>query len=262
MEELVKVQIEEGIATVTMNRPDKYNALNQPMLHKLRHTFDELAWNKSVRVVILTGTGDAFCAGGDITGHPDFSDDDVVRRYDSVNHDRKWIQSLMRIPCPVIAAINGWAVGAGADMVWACDLRIASEKATFSEAFTNIGLMPNFGGTFLLQRNAGLTRAMELILLGERFTAKQAEDWGLVNRTVPLDQLHEVVYSWARRLAAKSPHALARAKESIWLGTSGSLDQALQRDCEGQNFLLGTPELRKAVADFAARKKSQKENRS
>lgn len=255
MEELVKVQIEEGIATVTMNRPEKYNALNQPLLHRLRHTFDELAWDTRVRVVILTGAGEAFCAGGDVTGHPDFTDDDAVRRYASVNHDRKWIQSLMRIPCPVIAAINGWAVGAGADMVWACDLRIASEKATFVEAFTNIGLMPNFGGTYLLPRNVGMARAMELILMGERFTAKEAAAWGLINRAVPHDQLYSEVYSWARRLAAKSPHALARAKESVWLGTHGSLDQALQRDCEGQNFLLGTPELRQAVAEFAARRK-------
>jgi len=259
MEELVKLQVEDGIATVTLNRPEKYNALNQPLLHKLRKTFDELAWDERVRVVVITGAGEAFCAGGDVVGHPDFSDDDVVRRYASVNHDRKWIQSLLRIPCPVITAINGWAVGAGADMVWASDLRIASEKATFVEAFTNLGLMPNFGGTYLLQRNIGMARAMELILMGEPFTAKQAESWGLINRAVPHDQLYDVVYSWARKLAAKSPHALARAKESIWLGTEGSLNQALQRDCEGQNFLLGTPELREAVAKFVARRKEQEE---
>jgi len=249
----VLCSVEDSIATITLNRPERLNAMNMALLADLGQVLAEVAADRSVRAVILTGAGRAFCAGGDLEGHPNFGEDNPAVRDRNIAAAGDVLRRLASLPQPTIAAVRGAAVAAGADLAWACDFRVAATDAKFMENFVQIGLIPDLGGTYFLPRLVGAARAIEIILLGETITAEQALHWGLVHRVVPPEELQDASLELARKLAAKAPMALALIKEGIRKSYSRELDEALAFERYGQNLLLGTPEVRAKVAEFQAR---------
>lgn len=253
METTVLCSVEQSIATITLNRPERLNAINITLLRDLGQVLEQVASDRNVRAVILTGAGRSFCAGGDLEGHPNFAEDNPAVRNGHIAAAGEVLRRLASLPQPTIAAVNGVAVAAGADLVWACDFRVAAADARFMENFVHIGLIPDLGGTYFLPRLVGSARAAEIIMLGETIHAEQAREWGLVNRVVPPGELMAAARELAGKLAARSPFALSLIKDGIRKAFSRELDEALAFERYGQNLLLGSPELRQKVAEFQAR---------
>ena len=216
------VERSEAIATVTLNRPDARNALDVAMRDELAGAFDELEADAEVRVVILTGAGGHFSAGGDVKT--------MVKRHTAaegrarVETLNRFILRLFHFPKPTLAMVDGFAVGAGCNIALGCDLVIASDRARFGEVFAKIGLVPDGGGTWLLPRLVGLARAKELVFSADIIDAIEAKRIGLVNRVVPAAELESATRALAARIAAGPPAALRLAKSL--LNRSGGLDLA------------------------------------
>jgi 2-(1,2-epoxy-1,2-dihydrophenyl)acetyl-CoA isomerase len=218
-----------GIATITLNRPDALNALTVPMKRELLTAFRSVERATAVRAVILTGAGRAFCAGQDLRERlqPDAAPlgVEVRERYNPI------IRAMRALPKPIVGAINGVAAGAGASLALACDIRIASEAASFALAFGRVGLVPDSGATWFLPRLVGAARATEIALLNDSIPAAEALRIGLVGRVVPADQLTTEAVAIAGRLAAGAPKAMALTKRALQATWSQDLDAAL--DYEG-----------------------------
>ncbi|MBN8630440.1 MAG: enoyl-CoA hydratase/isomerase family protein, partial [Rhodobacterales bacterium] len=210
MGELVRVEVEGGVHRVTLNRPEVMNALNRELRRELTAA---LLAGHSARVIVLSGAGRGFCSGqdlGDATG----LDDAGFER--TLNEEYvPMIRAITEAPVPVIAAVNGVAAGAGANLALACDLVIACESAVFLQAFTRIGLIPDAGGTSFLPRRVGLQRAMGAALLAEPVSARQAADWGMIWEAVADDQFASVVSARAAKLAAGPTGAYAALKQAL-----------------------------------------------
>jgi len=220
----------EGVATITLNRPDVLNSFNRPMARSLRETLDSVAKDDSIRAVVLTAAGRAFCAGQDLAEAapkdapiPDLGD--IVR--DSYNPIILAIRTLEK---PVLCAVNGVAAGAGANLAFACDIVFAAASATFIQSFAKIGVIPDSGGTFLLPRIVGLHRATILTMLAEKITAEQARDWGLVYMVTPPEMLLERTVGVARQLATQPTRGLGLTKRAF--NKSLGIDLAAQLDVE------------------------------
>src|SRR5688500_12824448 len=202
---------ENGIATVTLNRPEVYNALNDEITYELQDAFREASRDESIRVVILTGQGKAFCAGQDLKASSSAEKrsfmDSLHKRYNPL------IRSMRGLPKPVICRLNGVAAGAGCSIALACDMIIASENATLIEVFINIGLVPDSGSSFFLPRLTGMAKAFELCTLGSKIKAEEAQRIGLVNYVVPPDKLDDVVNEYADRYAAAPTKAIGLIKK-------------------------------------------------
>lgn len=211
MDELI---IEKGpIATIRVNRPKALNALNRAVVEGLAQALRELREDQSVRVLIVTGAGDkAFVAGADIAAMAQMS---VVEGMEFCRLGHRVAATFEDFPVPVIAAVNGFALGGGTELALACDLIIASEKARFGQPEINLGLIPGFGGTQRLPHRIGQMRARELILTGDMIDAKTALEWGLVNRVVPADELMAETRKFAEKLAGKSGFALRQCKAAL-----------------------------------------------
>lgn len=250
MEPTVLYQVRDGIATMTLNRPQRLNAMTPQLFSELIARLDEARESREVRVLIITGAGRGFSAGGDIIGHPTFQETGPEGRNAHIVQAHEVVRRVVQHPKPIIAAVNGVAAGAGADLAWACDFRIAAEEAKFVEAFVNVGLMPDFGGTYLLPRLVGVARAKRLIMLGETISAQKALEWGLVDQVVPQAQLMPAALDLARQLAAKSALALTLIKDAVESSMARDLELALEFERYGQNLLLGTEELREKTAAF------------
>jgi 2-(1,2-epoxy-1,2-dihydrophenyl)acetyl-CoA isomerase len=246
METLRLDRTPNGVVTLTMNRPEKKNAMNATMFNELLQAFREINDSTADRVLVITGAGDAFCSGADLgdrgsdTRHP-------LARLHSVSNI---VLELHRIPKPVIAKVNGVAVGAGMNLALGCDLIVASEAARFSEIFVRRGLSIDFGGSWLLPRLIGLHRAKELALLGDIIAAKEAAELGLVNRVVPAGQLDAFVADWADRLAAGPPLALAMTKRLLTNSFSVSMDEALEAEGLSQVVNSGSEDTPEAIRAF------------
>ena len=206
----VRLEIAEGIARITLDRPDVLNSFDRPMAAELQAALAQVAADDAVRAVLLTGAGRAFCAGQDLAavlpqaGAPPLDLGDIVRDcYNPI------VRALRALEKPVVAAVNGVAAGAGANLALACDFVIAVETASFVQSFAHIGLIPDSGGTFVLPRLVGLARATQLAMLGEKLPARQALEWGMIYQVVEAAQLDETATALARRLAA---HADARTR--------------------------------------------------
>ncbi len=249
--------IADGVATLTLNRPDVYNALSYELIAALHEAAARLADDPAVRVVVLTGAGSAFCAGGDIndmTSRPAVGIDPA--RFDE---DRAWVRAgmetsriLHEMPKPTLAVMPGAAAGAGLALALACDVRIAAEGAKLTTAFARIGLSSDFGASYFLTRLAGPAKARELLFLSETITSDEAAGLGLINRTVPRDRLEAEGASWARRLAELPGHAIGLMKANLRAAQHLTLDETL--DVEAGNLVrtLGHAEFRDAVARFLA----------
>ena len=240
-----------GIARLTLNRPERLNSFNTLMHQEVRHALTALAADTEARVLILTGAGRGFCAGQDLgdrasvpAGAPADLGESIERYYNPL------ILMLRRLPLPVIAAVNGVAAGAGANIAFACDLVLAARSASFVQAFARIGLVPDCGGTWIVPRLVGAARAMGLALLGEKLPATQAAQWGLIWRCLEDDELGAEVDSLAERLAAAPTRALARAKQLIWQSANRTLEQQLDAERDAQRELGYSADYAEGVAAF------------
>jgi 2-(1,2-epoxy-1,2-dihydrophenyl)acetyl-CoA isomerase len=237
----------DGVLTITLNRPERKNAINGTMWDELLATFREVSTDPAVRAVVLTGAGGAFCSGADLS--PDgrgVAKHQLVRMRDVADV----ALALHRIPQPTIAKVGGVAAGAGCNMALGCDLVVASDTARFSEIFARRGLTIDFGGSWLLPRLVGLHKAKELALLADIISAAEAERLGIVNRVVPAGELDAFVDDWAARLAAGPPLALSMTKKLLNDGAVMSLDQALEAEGMAQTVNFGTADTAEAMAAF------------
>ncbi|MBI2780620.1 MAG: enoyl-CoA hydratase/isomerase family protein [Chloroflexi bacterium] len=245
---LVEVDAASGVATITLNRPDALNSLTVPMKQALLAAFRQVARDKAVRAVILTGAGRAFCAGQDLRERlqPDAAPlgVEVRERYNPI------IRAMRALPKPIVAAINGVAAGAGASLAMAADIRIASDAASFALAFGRVGLVPDSGATWLLPRLVGVTRAAELALLNESVPAADAERIGLVGRVVPAAELATEARSVAARLAAGAPRAIALTKRALNAAWDRDLDAALEYEAHLQDIAGRTKDHAEGLAAF------------
>lgn len=223
-----------GVAVLTLNRPRAKNALNFALLDALTAGLASAAQAPEVRAIVLTGAGAAFCSGADLKSSMAEVQGNLGALDTAIDKYHAIIKTIVGAPKPVIAAVDGGAVGFGCDLALACDLRLASGEAYFQEKFVKIGLMPDGGGTFWLPRLVGLARAMEMMLTGEPVPAARALEMGLVNRVVPQASLREEAVSLARSLAKGPPLAYGEMKSAVRLSFGGTIDQALEREKAGQ----------------------------
>lgn len=246
----VLLDISERVATVTLNRPEKLNALNSELMDALPPIIERLADDREVRCVVVTGAGRGFCAGGDIAG---MASGDTVPGENPVAQLRRREEVsrlLHEMPKPTIAGINGPAAGAGLSIALACDIRIAAESARLGTAFARIGFSGDFGGTWMLQRLVGPAKARELYFTGELIDAREAERIGLVNRTVPDDQLAAETRALALRIAQGPPIALARMKQNMNLALTSDYSKLLDAEAEGMIMTAMTEDNREAIRAF------------
>jgi len=245
---LVEVDADAGVATITLNRPDALNALTVPMKQALLAVFRRLERDKAVRAVILTGAGRAFCAGQDLRERlePDAAPlgVEVRERYNPI------VRAMRNLPKPIVGAINGVAAGAGASLAMACDIRIASDAASFALAFGRVGLVPDSGATWFLPRLVGATRAAELALLNDSVSAADAVRLGLVGRVVPAADLATEARAVADRLAAGAPRAIALTKRALNAAWEHDLEAALEYEAHLQDLAGRTKDHAEGMAAF------------
>lgn len=256
--------IDSGIYLVTMNRPEKSNASDPELCLTLAKTLIELNGDKNVKVIILTGNGRAFCAGGDVKAMNERRDmfagtpNDIRLAYREIIHRVQ--KAIYNADVPIIAAVNGAAAGAGNDLVAVCDIAIASDQAKFAETFVSIGLISGDGGSWLLPRVIGKNNAFLMAYTGEWFTAEEAKAMGLVLKVVPHEQLLPEAIALARRIA-KNPNAAVRATRRLLIeGGQSSFDAALDACASIQSGLHFTPEHREAVTKLIALLDSKKKH--
>jgi len=242
------------VALITINRPEKRNALNIQTRAEGAAILDELRADDSVRVVIFTGAGDkAFIAGADIA---EFANRTAITQRE-VMLDRGLFNSVDSFPKPVIAMVNGYCLGGGCELALACDIRIASDKASFGQPEINLGIIPGGGGTQRLTRLVGEGKAMELILTGEIIDAQTALLLGLVNHVVPADQLETRTMEIANRIAEKSPIALRLAREAIKLASRSNLDEGLRREVDLFALCFSSEDKDEGVKAFLEKRKAE-----
>jgi enoyl-CoA hydratase len=252
--EFLQYAKEDGIGTVTVNRPAALNALNERVCTELNDVFQQIETDPDVRVVIITGSGKAFVAGADVGEmHPQSS----VQISNFVAVMRRTGERIYSLSKPVIGAINGFALGGGCELAMCCDLRIASEGARFGQPEMNLGIIPGFGGTQRLARLVGVARAKELIYTGDMIDARTALAMGLVNKVVPPENLMSEARTLAQKMLSKSSVALSLAKKAINGGLEANLATGL--DLEGECFALcfATEDQKEGMAAFMEKRKAQ-----
>ena len=240
-----------GVGRITLNRPERLNAFTSQMHAELREALAQVRGDSQLRVLVLGGAGRAFCAGQDLSeravergGAPVDLGESLERYYNPL------VLSLRSLPLPVIAAVGGVAAGAGANLAFACDLVIAARSATFIQSFAKIGLLPDCGGTWMLPRLVGQTRALGLTLLGEKLSADEAAAWGLIWRCVEDPEFSGVVDELAGRLAQAPTRALARTKQAIYASSMRSLAEQLDAERDVQRELGQSTDFAEGVAAF------------
>lgn len=244
-------EVADNVATLTFNRPEVKNAFNDTMREQLLGHLEEFAGDASVRCIVLTGAGDAFCAGGDIASMADLqASGDTTVVAGRIQVASQVVQLIRRMPQPVIAAIHGPAAGGGMNLALACDIRLGSERALFAESFVRIGLVPDWGGFYFLTQLVGTAKAMELMLTGDRVGADDAYALGLLNRVFPVDRFHEEVGQYAQRLASGPAQTQARIKAGVYLGASGSLEDALAYEHRTQSAIFLGADAREGIKAF------------
>lgn len=250
--EQVEVTTEEGIATVTLNRPERYNALGSRIVDELGEVLDEIETSGEVRVMILTGAGDkAFCSGVDLKERAAMDADERWAHNRALN---AFAGRLARLQIPTIVAMNGLAFGGGLEITLACDFRIVAEDARFALPEVGIGIVPGAGGTQRLPRLVGPTRAKELILTGRRISAEAALEMGLVSKVVPRDSLMEETRALAGEIAANSPLALAYAKAAVDLASETPIEQGLRYETAAIRATLASEDYQIGLTAFAEKR--------
>lgn len=249
--ESIQVDVTDGIATLTLKRPDRLNSFTVAMHGEVRSALDTIAADRSIRCFVLTGAGRGFCAGQDLSDRtvaPDAEGVDLGASID--NYYKPMLQRLRALPMPTVAAVNGVAAGAGANIPFACDLVYAAQSASFIQSFSKLGLVPDCGGTWWLPRLIGPARAMGLTLLGEKLTAIQAAEWGLIWRCVADDQLMPTVKAVALQLAAGPTRGYVRTRQAIDAAMLLPFDGALDLERDYQRELGRSADYREGISAF------------
>jgi enoyl-CoA hydratase len=247
----LQITVDDGVLRMTMDRPESLNAITAEMSDRIAEELEAAGALDEVRVVLLTGGGDAFSSGADLSGVDAHEDFDVS----ALDRANRIIRAIVRLDKPVVAGVNGIAAGVGCSAALACDLVVAKQSAAFLLAFARIGLMPDGGATATVAASVGRARAMRMALLGEVLSAQEAYDAGLVSHLVADDEFEPFVAKLVRRLASGPPLAYAATKRAVNAATLGHLDDALERERTGQTDLLRTSDVAEGMRAFAEKRR-------
>ncbi len=245
----------EGYRVLAFNRPDRLNAFNETMHHALRDAIDDAEADKECRVLVLAGTGRAFCTGQDLNDRLAEPGENAVSRSTLEKFYNPLVRKLRTLPLPVVAAVNGVAAGAGANIALACDIVIAARSASFVQAFARIGLIPDSGGTWSLPRLVGQARARGLALLADPLSAEDAEKWGLIWKVVDDGALEDEVDAICRRCARMPAHGLALIKRALDASADNSLDRQLDLERDLQREASADPDYQEGIRAFLEKRK-------
>jgi len=251
----VLLDVRDGVARVTLNRPDRLNSFTVAMHGELRAALDRVKADSSVRVLLLTGAGRGFCAGqdlGDRVVTPGAAPVDLGHSIET--YYRPLVLTLRSLPMPVVCAVNGVAAGAGANIALACDIVVATRSASFLQAFCKIGLIPDSGGTYFLSRLVGTARAMGLAMLGDKLTAEQAAEWGLIWKCIDDGEFAAAVDALVTQLAKAPTRGLAAIKRALYAAESSALAAQLDLERDLQRELGYSDDYREGVAAFLAKR--------
>ncbi|QIK41092.1 enoyl-CoA hydratase-related protein [Pontivivens nitratireducens] len=254
--ETILYDVSEGLATITLNRPDVMNGLNTRMRAEIR-TAVELA-GKEARALVLTGSGRGFCSGQDLADTAG-----KIVDMEQTLHDEyePMLRAIYDCPIPTLAAVNGAAAGAGANLALAADIVIATESAFFLQAFARIGLIPDAGGTYWMPRQMGFAKAMGAALLADKITARQADDWGLIWAAIPDDRFEDQIAARARQLATGPTQAYARIKQALRASYDNDLDQQLKLEARLQGEAGNTRDFVEGVTAFLEKRPAKYQGR-
>jgi 2-(1,2-epoxy-1,2-dihydrophenyl)acetyl-CoA isomerase len=249
----LRYQNEAGVATIFLNRPEVYNALNDEITFELQDALKVVAKDETVRVVVLTGEGKAFCSGQDLKASGGQTKrsflDSLHKRYNPI------IRAMRNLPKPIICRLNGVAAGAGCSIALACDMIIAAEEATLVEVFINIGLVPDSGSSYFLPRLVGMAKAFELCALGSKVKATEAATMGLINKAVPVDQLDAAVKEYADHFAKAPTKAIGLIKKMLAKSATSSLDEMLDYEAYCQEIAGNSKDYNEGVTAFLEKRK-------
>lgn len=252
-------QTEGGVGTVTFNRPEVYNALNDAITFEFQDVLKNIARDSTVRVVVLTGAGKAFCSGQDLksaSAQPNRSFMESLRtRYNPI------VTAMRNLPKPIVCRLNGVAAGAGCSLALACDIIVAAEEATLIEIFANIGLVPDSGSTFFLPRLVGMAKAFELCAMAPKVSARQAFELGLINKVVPMSELDAAVQGYASYFAQAPTKAIALLKQMLNKSATATLDEMLEYEAYCQEIAGRSHDHREGVQAFLEKRKPVFEGR-
>ncbi len=248
----VEVKKDNGIGWIFLNRPDRLNAINAEMIQDLWTSVRAYEEDSEVKVIVITGKGKAFCAGADIS---QFKELNPATAWAFAKKGRELMDYIERVSKPTIAMINGYALGGGLELAMACDFRIASEDAMLGLPEINLGIYPGFGGTQRLVRLVGKTKALEIMMTGDRITAQEAERIGLLNKVVPKEKLEEETVKFAQKLMEKSPLILSIMKSVVLYGNDSPLIDGLNMESLGWGFVFSTNDQKEGVNAFLEKRK-------
>jgi 2-(1,2-epoxy-1,2-dihydrophenyl)acetyl-CoA isomerase len=253
--QFLKYDTKDGVATITLNRPDVYNALNDGITYELQDALKAVAKDDHVRVVVLTGAGKAFCSGQDLkaaSGEEKRSFiDSLQKRYNPI------IRAMRNLPKPIVCRLNGVAAGAGCSLALACDIIVASEEASMIEIFVNIGLVPDSGSSYFLPRLVGMAKAFELCAMGSKLKANEAFEMGLINKVVTADQLDTAVAEYANHFAKAPTKAIGIIKKMLNKSTTSTLEEMLEYEAYSQEVAGQTTDYKEGVKAFLEKRKPE-----
>lgn len=246
--------LQDGVATLTLNRPDVFNALNDEITYELQDALKQVAKDDNVRVVVLTGAGKAFCSGQDLkaaSGQQKRSFiDSLHKRYNPI------IRAMRNLPKPIVCRLNGVAAGAGCSLALACDVIVAQEEAQLIEVFVNIGLVPDSGSSFFLPKLVGMNKAFELCSMGTRVKAKEAQAMGLINKAVPAEELDSAVKFYTDYYAQAPTKAIGLMKKMLNRAASSTLEDMLEYEAYCQEIAGSSADYKEGVQAFLEKRKA------
>jgi len=250
--QFLKYSLEGGICTITLNRPEVYNALNDEITFELQDAFKQVARDESIRVLVITGEGKAFCSGQDLKssgGKKRSFIESLHKRYNPI------IRAMRDLPKPIVARVNGVAAGAGCSLALACDIIVAAEEAMLTEVFINIGLVPDSGSSFFLPRLVGTAKAFELASMGSKISAIEAASMGLINKAVPASELDQAVARYTSYYAAAPTKSIGMIKKMLNRAVTSSLEDALDYEAYCQEIAGNSEDYKEGVAAFLEKRK-------
>ena len=253
----LEYRVENGVGTILLNRPEKKNAFTLEMLHRWAEIYREARTDDDVGAIILTGAGDAFCSGGDLGGLAPSDPTPYERKAFLTDHVHRVIYALEELDKPVIAAVNGAAVGAGMDMSLMCDMRFAARSARFSEGYVRVGLVPGDGGAYFLPRLVGTAKALELLLTGDFMDAVEAHRVGIVNRVYEDEELAEETRRFAERLAAGPPLVTRMIKRTVYQSVRSDLRTSLDLVSSHMAIAQSTEDSKEALSAFLEKREPE-----
>ena len=249
----LKYTVENGVGTITLNRPDVYNALNDEITFEMQDALKAVSKDENVRVVVFTGEGKAFCSGQDLKA----ASGDQKRSFLQSLHKRynPIVNAMRSLPKPIVCRLNGVAAGAGCSLALACDIIVASEEATLIEVFINIGLVPDSGSSYFLPRLVGMSKAFELCSMGTRVKATEAVEMGLINKSVPADQLDAAVKSYTDYFAKAPTKSIGLIKKMLNKSTTSTLEEMLEYEAYCQEIAGSSHDYKEGVTAFLEKRK-------